>query len=150
LFSKYLISPSSATMFTSEFPSNISTPTGTGANTPQPQLGPHGGSQVNPLLFAATAGQTQHLTPHGHNPLMPGMSQNTHSSHGQTPTNIKVVKPPEYFPEWKDVGFDESAFLGAQVAAKVIFVVDQGLSKGYMTRPDYNDQGPQGIHDYSL
>jgi actin-related protein 9 len=150
LQNKYLISPSSATIFTSEIPSNISTPTGTGANTPQPQLGPHGGSQVNPLLFAATAGQTQHLTPHGHNPLMAGMSQNAHSSHGQTPTNIKVVKPPEYFPEWKDVGFDESAFLGAQVAAKVIFVVDQGQSKGYMTRPDYNDQGPQGIHDYSL
>ncbi|KAH7077884.1 hypothetical protein BKA63DRAFT_440121 [Paraphoma chrysanthemicola] len=147
---KYLISPSSATIFTSEIPSNISTPAGTGANTPQPQLGPHGGSGVNPLLFAATAGQTQHLTSHGGNPLMAGMSQNTHSSHGQTPTNIKVVKPPEYFPEWKDVGFEESAFLGAQVAAKVIFVVDQGQSKGYMTRPDYNDQGPQGIHDYSL
>ncbi|KAF2828580.1 actin-like ATPase domain-containing protein [Ophiobolus disseminans] len=150
LSSKYLISPSSATMFTSEIPSNISTPAGTGANTPQPQLGPHGGSQVNPLLFAATAGQNLHLTSHGGNPLMAGMSQNTHSSHGQTPTNIKVVKPPEYFPEWKEVGFDEAAFLGAQVAAKVIFVVDQGQSKGYMTRPDYNDQGPQGIHDYSL
>lgn len=48
------------------------------------------------------------------------------------------------------MGFDESAFLGAQVAAKVIFVVDQGQSKGYMTRPDYNDQGPTGIHDYAL
>jgi actin-related protein 9 len=89
--------------------------------------------------------------PPGSNPLMQGMSShNTHSSHGQTPTSIKLVKPPEYFPEWKDVGFDESAFLGAQVAAKVIFVVDQGNSKGYMTRPDYNDQGPTGIHDYSL
>ncbi|KAJ4313425.1 Actin-like protein arp9 (SWI/SNF complex component arp9) [Neodidymelliopsis sp. IMI 364377] len=148
--SKYLISPSSATIFTSEIPSNISTPAGTGANTPQPQLGPHGGSGVNPLLFAATTAQSQNLMPHGSNPLMPGMSHNSHSSHGQTPTSIKVVKPPEYFPEWKDVGFDESAFLGAQVAAKVIFVVDQGQSKGYMTRPDYNDQGPQGIHDYSL
>jgi actin-related protein 9 len=147
---KYLVSPSSATIFTSEIPSNISTPIGTGANTPQPQLGPHGGSQVNPLLLAATTAQSQHLMPHGGNSLMPGMSQNTHSSHGQTPTSIKFVKPPEYFPEFKDAGFDESAFLGAQVAAKVIFVVDQGQSKGYMTRPDYNDQGPQGIHDYSL
>ncbi|KAF1836929.1 actin-like ATPase domain-containing protein [Decorospora gaudefroyi] len=147
---KYLVSPSSATIFTSEIPSNISTPTGTGANTPQPQLGPHGGSQVNPLLLAATTAQTQHLMPHGGNALIPGMSQNTHSSHGQTPTSIKFVKPPEYFPEWKDVGFDESAFLGAQVAAKVIFVVDQGQSKGYMTRVDWNEQGPQGIHDYSL
>ncbi|KAL6706529.1 Actin-like protein arp9 [Coniothyrium glycines] len=147
---KYVISPSSATIFTSEIPSNISTPAGTGANTPQPQLGPHGGSQVNPLLFAATTAQSQHLTPHGSNPSTFGMSHNTHSSHGQTPTSIKLVKPPEYFPEWKDVGFDESAFLGAQVAAKVIFVVDQGQSKGYMSRPDYNDQGPQGIHEYSL
>ncbi|KAH6616398.1 actin-domain-containing protein [Boeremia exigua] len=147
---KYLISPSSATIFTSEIPSNISTPAGTGANTPQPQLGPHGGSGVNPLLFAATTAQSQNFMPHGGNPLMPSMSHNAHSSHGQTPTSIKTVKPPEYFPEWKDVGFDESAFLGAQVAAKVIFVVDQGQSKGYMTRPDYNDQGPQGIHDYSL
>jgi actin-related protein 9 len=144
---KYLVSPSSATIFTSEIPSNVSTPMGTGANTPQPQLGPHGGSQVNPLLLAATTAQTQHMMPHGG---MPGMSGNTHSSHGQTPTSIKFVKPPEYFPEFKDVGFDESTFLGAQVAAKVIFVVDQGQSKGYMTRPDYNDQGPQGIHDYSL
>ncbi|KAI4644791.1 uncharacterized protein J4E78_009610 [Alternaria triticimaculans] len=144
---KYLVSPSSATIFTSEIPSNVSTPMGTGANTPQPQLGPHGGSQVNPLLLAATTAQTQHMMPHGG---MPGMGGNTHSSHGQTPTSIKFIKPPEYFPEFKDVGFDESAFLGAQVAAKVIFVVDQGQSKGYMTRPDYNDQGPQGIHDYSL
>ncbi|KAL1610344.1 Actin-like protein arp9 [Paraconiothyrium brasiliense] len=149
---KYLISPSSATIFTSEIPSNISTPTGTGANTPQPQLGPHGGapSHVNPLLYAATTAQTQHLMPHNPTSHLPGLSHNAHSSHGQTPTSIKLVKPPEYFPEWKDVGFDESAFLGAQVAAKVIFVVDQGQSKGYMTRPDYNDQGPTGIHDYAL
>ncbi|KAG9192714.1 hypothetical protein G6011_11448 [Alternaria panax] len=147
IHTKYLVSPSSATIFTSEIPSNVSTPLGTGANTPQPQLGPHGGSQVNPLLLAATTAQTQHMMPHGG---IPGMSGNMHSSHGQTPTSIKFIKPPEYFPEFKDVGFDESAFLGAQVAAKVIFVVDQGQSKGYMTRPDYNDQGPQGIHDYSL
>ncbi|KAF2661134.1 hypothetical protein K491DRAFT_754070 [Lophiostoma macrostomum CBS 122681] len=152
LQSKYMISPSSATIFTSEIPSNISTPAGTGANTPQPQLGPHGGSsQVNPLLLAATTAQNPHLMPPGSNPLMPGMSShNAHSSHGQTPTSIKLLKPPEYFPEWKDVGFDESAFLGAQVAAKVIFVVEQAQSRGYMTRPDYNDQGPTGIHDYSL
>ncbi|KAF2748024.1 hypothetical protein M011DRAFT_476654 [Sporormia fimetaria CBS 119925] len=149
--SKYIISPSSATIFTSEIPSNITTPTGTGTNTPQPQFGPHGGSsQVNPLLLAATTAQNPHLLPPGSNSMMPGMSHNTHSSHGQTPTSVKLVKPPEYFPEYKEVGFDESAFLGAQVAAKVIFIVDQAQSKGYMTRPDYNDQGPSGIHDYSL
>jgi actin-related protein 9 len=152
LHAKYLISPSSATIFTSELPSNITTPTGTGTNTPQPQLGPHGGtpSGVNPLLLAATTAQNPHLMPPGINQFIPGMSHNTHSSHGQTPSSIKHVKAPDYFPEWKDVGLDESPFLGAQIAAKVLFVVDQGMSKGYMTRPDYNDQGPTGIHDYSL
>ncbi len=57
---------------------------------------------------------------------------------------------PEYFPEWKDAGFDEAVFLGAQVAAKVVFVVDQGLSKGFMTRVEYNELGPQGIHESCL
>ena len=60
---------------------------------------------------------------------------------------MKFLKAPEYFPEWKDVGMEEACFLGAQVAAKVIFVVDQGLSKGYMSRTEYNDLGPQGIHE---
>ena len=152
LQAKYVISPSSATIFTSEIPSNISTPAGTGANTPQPQLGPHGGpSQVNPLLLAATTAQNPHLNHPSNAPIVQSMgAHNQHSSHGQTPSNIKLVRPPEYFPEWKEPGYDEAAFLGAQVAAKVIFVVDQGQSKGYMTRPDYNDQGPTGIHDYSL
>lgn len=162
LNSKYIISPSSATIFTSELPSNISTPAGTGANTPQPQLGLHGGgssSHVNPLLYAATTAQNPLLQHHGSSAAagVPGQhalpslqSHNVHSSHGQTPTSIKAAKPPDYFPEWKEAGYDEAAFLGAQVAAKVLFVVDQGLSKGYMTRPDYNEQGPTGIHDFSM
>lgn len=57
---------------------------------------------------------------------------------------------PEYFPEWKEVGPEEAAFLGAQVAAKVIFIVDQGLSKGFMSRAEYNELGPQGIHESCL
>ncbi|KKY14734.1 putative chromatin remodeling complex subunit [Diplodia seriata] len=77
-------------------------------------------------------------------------SHNTHSGHGQSPTSIKLVKAPEYFPEWKDVGMDEAVFLGAQVAAKVLFIVDQGLGQGYMTRTDYNDQGPSGIRDVCM
>jgi actin-related protein 9 len=31
-------------------------------------------------------------------------------------------------------GFEESVFLGAQVAAKVIFVQDQGVSSGFLSR----------------
>ncbi|KAF2097641.1 hypothetical protein NA57DRAFT_58211 [Rhizodiscina lignyota] len=149
LNSKYIISPSSATIFTSELPSNLSTPAGTGANTPQPQLGGHTSHGVNPLLLAATTAHNQHLTPGNAIPSV-NQQQNVHSSHGQTPTSIKLAKVPEYFPEWKDVGYDEAAFLGAQVAAKVLFIVDQGLSKGFMTRTDYNDQGPTGIMEFKL
>jgi actin-related protein 9 len=158
LHAKYLISPSSATIFTSELPSNISTPAGTGANTPQPQLGPpHQSSGVNPLLLAATTAQNPHMLHPGMSsgqvPTLHGLHQsshNLHSSHGQTPTSIKTAKVPEYFPEWKEVGYDEAVFLGAQVAAKVLFITDQGPSKGYMTRPDYNDSGPMGIHEYAI
>lgn len=143
-------------MFTSELPSNITTPVGTGANTPQPhQPQAHASSGVNPLLLAATTAQTPHLTPHLH-PANPTTSipsiqpQNAHSSHGQTPTSVKLAKIPEYFPEWKEVGYEDAVFLGAQVAAKVLFVADQGTNKGFMTRTDFNDQGPIGIHDYSM
>ena len=151
---KYIISPSSATIFTSELPSNMSTPMATGANTPQPQLPGqqqplHGG--VNPLLLAATTAQNPNLHPPGSimGHPMHG-SHHGHTSHAQTPTSIKTAKIPEYFPEWKEVGYDEASFLGAQVAAKVLFIVDGGLSNGYMTRTGYNEQGPSGIHECML
>jgi actin-related protein 9 len=61
LHARHLVSPSTATMFTSELPSNVATPSGTGAQTPTGaftnpphQLGPSTGSGVNPLLQAAT------------------------------------------------------------------------------------------------
>jgi actin-related protein 9 len=60
LQAKYIISPSSATIFTSELPSNISTPLGTGANTPQHQVPGYPqqhGAGVNPLLHAALTAQ---------------------------------------------------------------------------------------------
>ncbi|GAB7363584.1 hypothetical protein MBLNU230_g4155t1 [Neophaeotheca triangularis] len=148
LQAKYLISPSSATIFTSELPSNLSTPMGTGAQTPQQQMPgqqpQHGG--VNPLLLAATTAQNPHLNP-GQQAMYAAHSS---SGHGQTPTSMKVTKIPDYFPEWKELGYDEAHFLGAQVAAKVLFVVDGGGSKGFMTRTDYNEQGPRGVHEVAL
>lgn len=127
---KYLIPPSSGTIFSSELP----TPTATGASTPIPQ-GQGGLSGPNPLLVAAT---------HHHHQQMYG---ERHSSHGQTPLSIKVAKMPDYFPEWKEAGFDEASFLGAQVAAKVVFVVDQGANRGFMSRVEYNEVGPEGVAD---
>jgi len=148
LQAKYIISPSSATIFTSELPSNFSTPIATGANTPQPgQQPPHVGGGVNPLLHAALTAQNPQLHPQQQSMMPQGMHS---SGHGQTPTSIKTAKIPEYFPEWKEVGYDEATFLGAQVAGKLLFIVDGGVSKGYMTRTDYNDQGPSGIHDVRM
>lgn len=95
---------------------------------------------------------------------------------------MKTLKPPEYFPEWKEQsntnapgasgagglgigngaagrpsgpstgghGMEEAVFLGAQVASKVVFVLDQGLSKGFMSRVEYNENGPSAIHEYMM
>ncbi|KAG8530159.1 uncharacterized protein KY384_005642 [Bacidia gigantensis] len=143
LTQKYQISPNNATIFTSELPSQFSTPLATGANTPLPQQGQGQGQAhhppgVNPLLHAATTASL--AVPGQHHP----QSQHYGNQPSATPTSIKALKPPEYFPEWKDYGMEEAAFLGAQVAAKVVFVVDGGLSKGYMSRTEYNEVGPGG------
>ncbi|KAK2732964.1 Actin-like protein arp9 (SWI/SNF complex component arp9) [Myotisia sp. PD_48] len=192
LTSKYVLSPSSGTIFTSEIPSTFSTPLPTGGtNTPAQAQNPgplhhpaaHG---VNPLLVAAT---------HANNPAAASLinqsaiasatdpnalAHSKSTGHSQTPTSIKFLKPPEYFPEWKaqpgasggsttagggqnggttaaaavpgssNVGMEEAVFLGAQVAAKVVFVLDQGVSKGCLTRVEYNEVGPMAIHDCAL
>ncbi len=147
LNNRYLVSPSSATMFMSELPSNLATPSGTGSQTPNASFSstPHApptASAVNPLLLAATTASNPAL-----NPNLSVTSYNgthSHSSHSQSPTSIKVASPPSYFPEWKQ--YEEAVFLGSQVAAKMIFVVDQGLSKGFLSRVEFNEEGPTAIH----
>ncbi|KIW32312.1 uncharacterized protein PV07_03866 [Cladophialophora immunda] len=180
LNSRYILSPSTATIFTSELPSNFTTPVATpGTNTPIPGQGNHpfhhpGGHGVNPLLVAATKNmmqpntQSHHLQVPGMNPSLGGtptamgmsdpnnpMSTLSHHHRGfsQAPISIKLVKPPEYFPEWKNPamsGMEEAGFLGAQVAAKVVFIVDQGNSKGFLSRSEYNELGPGGIHECAM
>ncbi|KAK5132183.1 hypothetical protein LTR08_009306 [Meristemomyces frigidus] len=168
---KYTLSPSSATLFTSELPSSMTTPMATGANTPLPPLshqyappshpGPSGANSLaqNPQLQHLQ----QHLQPQPQFPppsaaaamgLAPQPSHHPHhpAIHAppQTPTSIRLAKIPEYFPEWKEVGYDEAVFLGAQVAAKVLFVVDAGASKGYLSRTEYNELGPGGMGEVFL
>lgn len=143
----YLVSPSSATMFMSELPSNIATPSGTGSMTPSASASstphqPPTASAVNPLLLAATTASNPALNPNLSITSYNG--QQTHSSHSQSPTSIKIAVPPTYFPEWKT--YEEAMFLGSQVAAKVIFVNDQGLSKGFLSRVEFNEDGPSAIH----
>ena len=168
---KYILSPS-ATIFTSEIPSTFTTPNPTGGtNSPAPMYHP-GGHGVNPLLVAATHNNPAvgNIAP-GTPAMDPSMSSHYRSTgHSQTPTSVKTLRLPEYFPEFKDQGnsnapgattglnstlpgghgSEEAVFLGAQMAAKVFFVIDQGLSKGYMTRVEYNENGPSAIHEYIL
>ncbi|EPE24622.1 Actin-like ATPase [Glarea lozoyensis ATCC 20868] len=146
LNNRYLISPSSATMFMSELPSNIATPSGTGSMTPNASFTPtpHGGpTQSNSLLIAATTASNPALNPNLQSGYNPGY--NTHSSHSQTPTAIKLASPPTYMPEYKD--FHDADFLGACVAAKTVLVTDGGATKGlFVTRNMFNEEGPSAIH----
>lgn len=153
LNNRYLVSPSSATMFMSELPSNIATPSGTGSMTPVASFSstPHApptASAVNPLLLAATTASNPALNPNMSLGSFNNGASHSHSSHSQSPTSIKVASPPSYFPEWKF--YEEAVFLGSQVAAKVIFVVDQGLSKGFLSRVEFNEEGPTSIHQIGL
>lgn len=48
-----------------------------------------------------------------------------HAHTGQTPTSVKTGRLPEYFSEWKEEASPYGAvFLGAQVAAKCLFLAD--------------------------
>ncbi|KAF4825174.1 SWI/SNF and RSC complexes subunit arp9 [Colletotrichum tropicale] len=162
LTARHLISPSTATMFTSELPSNIATPTGTGAQTPTgsftgaPHQLPPNSSGVNPLLQAATTASAQHQGTPG-----PGEANGTpggaHHFHSQTPTSIKLAALPTYLGEWNKNGFEEAMFLGAQVAARIAFCQHNldmaGLEAqrlASLSRIEYNEMGPKGIRTHSM
>ncbi|KAF4454537.1 hypothetical protein F53441_2966 [Fusarium austroafricanum] len=167
LNARHLVSPSTATMFTSELPSNMATPTGTGAQTPTGSFTgmPHqlSSSGVNPLLQAATTAAAAGTT--GNN--MVGTPQpaseaggptTTHHFHSQTPTSIKTASLPNYLSEWTKNGFEESMFLGAQVAARIAFCLHSNMDAQTieaqrlmsLSRVDYNELGPKGIRTHSM
>lgn len=159
LIARHLISPSTATIFTSELPSNMATPSGTGSQTP---TGSFTGqlpttSSVNPLLQAATTaslgvpGTTQ----------APGSTSGdagvSHHSHGQTPTSIGLAPFPTYLPEWIKHGSEEAMFLGCIVAARLAFCIynmdatfTESQRQMSLTRVEYNEHGPKAIFDRSL
>lgn len=161
LQTRYVVSPSSATMFTSELPSNLSTPLPTnGTNTPIPgqmqsqQLHHSAAHGVNPLLAAATKHASQQLHPAPAHLQVPGSQHDHghvhHRGYSQIPTSVKTLTIPDYFSEWKGQNAapgEEAAFIGAQHAAKTIFILDQGQSGGFLSRGQYNDVGPVGCHD---
>ncbi|PHH59337.1 hypothetical protein CDD81_3365 [Ophiocordyceps australis] len=177
LQARHLVSPSSATMFTSELPSNMATPTGTGSQTPTGSFTgvPHqlSSSGVNPLLQAATTASTLGVATSG----MAGMSSLAaavgtpgagseaagpvagHSHfHSQTPTSIKMATLPTYLTEWTRNGFEEAMFLGAQVAARIAFCVHTNMDAQSieaqrlmsLSRVDYNELGPKAVRTHSM
>lgn len=142
LHARHIISPSTATMFTSELPSNVATPVGTGAQTPVGNFAgaPHqlSTSSVNPLLQAATTASTfgvpgrentiQVAT--GSTPMVGSEAAGPasgHHFHSQTPTSIKTIALPTYLSEWSKNGFEEAMFLGAQVASRIAFCLHSNM-----------------------
>ncbi|KHJ30824.1 putative chromatin remodeling complex subunit [Erysiphe necator] len=166
LNNRYLVTRSSTSAFVSELPSNLGTPRGTpsatGAMTPNnsfsstfaPSQVTGAGNQIFPTTpMNPMTSHTSSL------PMMNTMSNLTATapatnatqnqpSRSQTPTSIKILNPPTYFPEWKQ--FDDAIFLGSQVAAKVFFVNDQGQSKAFLSRMEFNEDGPTAIHQVGL
>ncbi|KAL7938090.1 actin-like ATPase domain-containing protein [Trichoderma chlorosporum] len=172
LNARHLISPSTATMFTSELPSNVATPAGTGSQTPIGSFNgaPHqlSSSGVNPLLQAATTAATfgvpgrdtiQVAT--GSTPMVGSEAAGPasgHHFHSQTPTSIKTIALPTYLSEWSKNGFEEAMFLGAQVAARIAFCLHSNMDAQAieaqksmsLSRVDYNEHGPKGIRTHSM
>ncbi|KAL7818802.1 hypothetical protein V8C44DRAFT_355197 [Trichoderma aethiopicum] len=176
LTARHLISPSTATMFTSELPSNVATPAGTGSQTPVGSFSgaPHqltSGGGVNPLLQAATtastlgvggvAGRDTIQVATGSTPMVGSEAAGPasgHHFHSQTPTSIRTIALPTYLSEWSKNGFEEAMFLGAQVAARIAFCLHSNMDAQAieaqksmsLSRVDYNEHGPKAIRTHSM
>ncbi|ORY63154.1 uncharacterized protein BCR38DRAFT_344995 [Pseudomassariella vexata] len=160
LNARHLVSPSTATIFTSELPSNMATPTGTGSQTPTGSFtGPlPTTSSVNPLLQAATTaslGVPGQVNAPGSTTGEAGPSH--HQSHAQTPTSIKMASLPTYLAEWTKNGYEEAMFLGSLVAARLAYCIhnlDASTTEAQrqmsLNRVDYNELGPKGVRTHSM
>lgn len=125
LLARHLISPSTATIFTSELPSNMATPTGTGSQTP---TGSYTGqlpttSSVNPLLQAATTASLGVPGAALASGSTSGEVVSGHHYHGQTPMSIKQCPLPTYLAEWNKNGYEEAQFLGSLICGRLAYCI---------------------------
>ncbi|ODV88358.1 hypothetical protein CANCADRAFT_4491 [Tortispora caseinolytica NRRL Y-17796] len=112
----------------SEIPTNINTP---GNQTPTGS----GSGAATPIPGSGASGTP---APEGYHDI----------GHGQVPTYMRLAKISEHFPEWKNYKIEDTPFLGAQIAAKVIFGAAPTASDSlYVTRYSYNISGPRTIWD---
>lgn len=74
----------------------------------------------------------------------------------QVPTTMKLVKYPDYFPEWKkpketNGSWTDIYFLGAEIYAKQIFGANSNHGgDSFLDAETYEDKGPQAIWDVQL
>lgn len=66
----------------------------------------------------------------------------------QPPSIILTPKFPDYFPEWKKIGFTDVTFLGAQILTKQVF--GHSNTSFYVTREKYEELGPEAIWEVSF
>ncbi|EJT78345.1 hypothetical protein GGTG_03446 [Gaeumannomyces tritici R3-111a-1] len=179
LNARHLVSPSTATMFTSELPSNLGTPSGTGSQTPvgsftgPPHQLPNASmagptsSGVNPLLRDAVTAASLGVSGGGMTPGMHTAGSNAGDAnnggmvsshfHSQTPTAIKLAALPAYLGEWTKNGYEEAMFLGAQVAARLAFCMHNlngaevdAQRLMSLNRIEFNEYGPKAIRTHSM
>ncbi|GME75541.1 unnamed protein product [Ambrosiozyma monospora] len=67
----------------------------------------------------------------------------------QVPKHLKFVTKPEYFSEWKKLGFEDCSFLGGEILSKQIFGTSSN-SEMFLNREDYQKKGPMGIWHVKL
>lgn len=85
-------------------------------------------------------------------------SENTGDSQGnlQVPSSIKLVKHPEYFPEWKKPkerggSWADVYVLGGQIYAKQVFGANSNHGgDSFMDTDTYEERGPQAIWEVSF
>ncbi|KZT27748.1 actin-related protein [Neolentinus lepideus HHB14362 ss-1] len=63
------------------------------------------------------------------------------------PRNIRVLKIPEYFAEYREKGDGFAAFLGAGIVAKIAFHDPNG--KNFVSKSEYANKGPPAIIEMS-
>ncbi|KAL7666171.1 Actin-like protein ARP9 [[Candida] zeylanoides] len=74
----------------------------------------------------------------------------------QVPTSIKMVKMPDYFPEWKKPkekggSWEDVYFLGGEIYAKQIFGGNSNQNgEMFIDAEVYEEKGPQGIWDVTI
>jgi len=84
-----------------------------------------------------------------HSRLTPYLVKDPENQTQTQATNIRLLKLPEYFAEYRDLGTQIASFLGASIIAKMTFT-ETSSSKAFITKNDYSEKGPASIRDILL